>query len=111
MNKRRVHLCCLDGSSTGVSRRLWLYPSVSPVMAQQHALTVSAAISLNAMQEIKISTSAAIGTSTLPTTLALPAPYSNKLNREPVDVFFSAATKQMDALQQRTCCPRLGETC
>ena len=78
--------------------------AISPLMAQQQTpLTVSAAISLtNAMQEIK-----SLYQSTNPNVnITYNFGASGALQQQieqgaPVDVFFSAAAKQMDALQQK----------
>lgn len=76
----------------------------SPLIAQQRTpLTVSAAISLtNAMQEIKTIYQNGNPNVNITYTFASSGALQQQIEQgAPVDVFFSAATKQMDALQQK----------
>lgn len=78
--------------------------SVSPLMAQQRTpLTVSAAISLtNAMQEIKTLYQRSNPNVNITYNFGASGALQQQIEQgAPVDVFFSAATKQMDALQQK----------
>jgi len=86
--------------------------SVSPVMAQQRRLYVSAAISLtNAMQKLRFSTSAAIGTSILPTTGASGA-LQQQIEQGSRLMCFLCRNQTNGCFAAKTCCSqRLGETC
>ena len=78
--------------------------SVSPLMAQQRTpLTVSAAISLtNALQEIKTLHQRSNPNINITYNFGASGALQQQIEQgAPVDVFFSAATKQMDALQQK----------
>ena len=78
--------------------------SVSSLMAQQRTtLTVSAAISLtNAMQEIKTLYQRSNTNVNITYNFGASGALQQQIEQgAPVDVFFSAATKQMDALQQK----------
>lgn len=74
-----------------------------PVIAQRTPLTVSAAISLtNAMQEIKTIYQRRNPNVNLTYNFASSGALQQQIEQgAPVDVFFSAAAKQMDALQQK----------
>lgn len=75
----------------------------SPVIAQRTPLTVSAAISLtNAMQEIKTIYQRRNPNVNITYNFASSGALQQQIEQgAPVDVFFSAAAKQMDALQQK----------
>ena len=75
----------------------------SPLMAQQTPLTVSAAISLtSAMQEIKTLYQRTNPNVNVTYNFGASGALQQQIQQgAPVDVFFSAATKQMDALQQK----------
>lgn len=78
--------------------------AVSPVMAQQQTpLTVSAAISLtNAMQEIKTLYQRSNPNVNITYNFGASGALQQQIEQgAPVDVFFSAASKQMDALQKK----------
>lgn len=78
--------------------------AVSPVMAQQPtSLTVSAAISLtNAMQEIKTLYQRSKPNVNITYNFGSSGALQQQIEQgAPVDVFFSAAAKQMNALQQK----------
>ena len=72
-------------------------------MAQQTPLTVSAAISLtNAMQEIKTLYQRSNPNVNVTYNFSASGALQQQIQQgAPIDVFFSAATKQMDALQQK----------
>lgn len=76
---------------------------ISPVIAQRTPLTVSAAISLtNAMQEIKTIYQNGNPNVNITYNFASSGALQQQIEQgAPVDVFFSAAAKQMDALQQK----------
>ncbi|MBE9184592.1 molybdate ABC transporter substrate-binding protein [Microcoleus sp. LEGE 07076] len=102
--KRILNLILVAVATLVLLINLWnLFQSFSPATAQQRtSLTVSAAISLSpALTEIKT----VYEGSNPNTTIIYNFGASGALERQiqqgaPVDVFFSAATKQMDALQQ-----------
>lgn len=75
----------------------------APVIAQRTPLTVSAAISLtNAMQEIKTIYQNGNPNVNITYNFASSGALQQQIEQgAPVDVFFSAAAKQMDALQQK----------
>ena len=75
----------------------------APVIAQRSPLTVSAAISLtNAMQEIKTIYQNGNPNVNITYNFASSGALQQQIEQgAPVDVFFSAAAKQMDALQQK----------
>lgn len=78
--------------------------AISPVMAQQRTdLTVSAAISLsNALQEIKTIYQRSKPNVNITYNFGASGGLQQQIEQgAPVDVFFSAAAKQMDALQQK----------
>lgn len=77
--------------------------SISPAIAQQTPLTVSAAISLsNALQEIKSLYQRRQPSVNITYNFGASGSLEQQIEQgAPVDVFFSAATKQMDALQQK----------
>jgi len=77
-------------------------PAISPVMAQT-PLTVSAAISLsNALQEIKSLYQGSQPSVNLTYNFGASGALLQQIEQgAPVDVFFSAAAKQMDTLQQK----------
>jgi len=77
--------------------------AVSPVMAQQTPLTVSAAISLsNTLKEIKSLYQRSKPSVNINYNFGASGALQQQIEQgAPVDVFFSAATKQMDALQQK----------
>lgn len=78
-------------------------PAVSPVMAQQTPLTVSAAISLsNALQEVKSLYQSSQPNVNITYNFGASGALEQQIEQgAPVDVFFSAAAKQMNALQQK----------
>ena len=78
--------------------------TISPVMAQQQTpLTISAAISLtNAMQEIKSLYQSSNPNVNITYNFGASGALQQQIEQgAPVDVFFSAAAKQMDALQKK----------
>ncbi|MEG4073734.1 molybdate ABC transporter substrate-binding protein [Microcoleus sp. Pol14C2] len=80
-----------------------LFPSIPPVIAQQQtSLTVSAAISLSqALQELKTVYQTRNPNVTITYNFGASGALAQQIQQgAPVDVFFSAATKQMNDLQQ-----------
>lgn len=77
--------------------------TISPVMTQQIPLTVSAAISLsNALQEIKPIYQRSKPNVNITYNFGASGALQQQIEQgAPVDVFFSAAAKQMDALQRK----------
>ncbi|WP_373534574.1 molybdate ABC transporter substrate-binding protein [Microcoleus sp.] len=104
LKRKRILNLIIAAISTLVLLISWnLFQNVSPATAQQRtSLTVSAAISLSpALTEIKT----VYQSSNPNTTITYNFGASGALERQiqqgaPVDVFFSAATKQMDGLQK-----------